>query len=103
MRQRRVVVTGLGLVSPLGKNVQSSWDRLLDKYNPMVTFSDENSDETGWDDIGYRTGSRVHEDFDMDYWKTYLKDDYTYVTSLIVSAVDEALKDSGYFPETREQ
>ena len=33
---RRVVVTGLGMVSPLGQSVQQTWDAILEDKRPWA-------------------------------------------------------------------
>ncbi|GIT61817.1 MAG: hypothetical protein Ct9H300mP20_16440 [Gammaproteobacteria bacterium] len=35
MSTRRVVITGLGLLSPMGNEVESSWNNLLSGMNPV--------------------------------------------------------------------
>jgi 3-oxoacyl-(acyl-carrier-protein) synthase len=52
---RRVVVTGLGMVCPLGASAQESWDNLLAKNNPMVRFTEE--DDPDWEQVSYKTGA----------------------------------------------
>ena len=40
MSSTRVVVTGLGVVSPLGVGVKRNWRRLLDNYCGIVTLNE---------------------------------------------------------------
>ncbi len=44
--QRRVVVTGLGLVSPIGNDVNSSWDACTNGISGITTF--DNKIENSW-------------------------------------------------------
>ena len=48
MSNRRVVVTGLGLLSPVGNEVESSWKNLLSGMNPIkpITYFDPKNHET---------------------------------------------------------
>ncbi|MDH5435643.1 MAG: beta-ketoacyl-ACP synthase II, partial [Gammaproteobacteria bacterium] len=39
MEKRRVVVTGLGMVSPVGLNVKESWDNILAGKSGVETIS----------------------------------------------------------------
>lgn len=41
---RRVVVTGMGMVSPLGLNVSESWNSLLTGRSGVVRVKDRNKD-----------------------------------------------------------
>ena len=42
MSSRRVVITGLGLLSPVGNEVEDSWKNLLSGMNPVkpITYFD---------------------------------------------------------------
>lgn len=40
MAQRRVVVTGLGLVSPLGVGVKTAWKNLLDSQCGIISLAE---------------------------------------------------------------
>jgi 3-oxoacyl-[acyl-carrier-protein] synthase II len=87
---RRVVITGMGMVSPLGNDVESSWSSLIageSGAGPITQF-----DSTGYD---------VHfacevKDFDPSQWmehkKTRRMDRYT---QLAIAAARQAEADSG--------
>lgn len=38
MQNRRVVITGIGLITPLGNNVKSSWEAILDGKSGISTI-----------------------------------------------------------------
>ena len=88
--QRRVVVTGLGLVSPIGNDVNSSWDACTNGISGITTFDNkiENSPVT--------IGGRVK---DLDF-SSYLdpKDSRRLDTFIQygVIAASQAINDSGF-------
>lgn len=54
MSLTRVVITGLGVVSPLGVGVEFNWRRLLENYSGIVPL-----DETEYAGIPCRVAGRV--------------------------------------------
>ncbi|CAF0818291.1 unnamed protein product [Didymodactylos carnosus] len=50
----RVVVTGMGVVSPLGVGIRTHWQRLLDGYCGIVKLSD-----TAYDPVPCKIAARV--------------------------------------------
>ena len=101
---RRVVVTGLGMVSPLGGNVESSWSRLLESKNGAVTI--ETFDVS---DMPCKVGCVVPRGdgsegtFLADAWmepKEQRKVDDFIIFA--VSAATQALADAGWAPKSYE-
>lgn len=95
MRPRRVVVTGMGLISPLGLTVQSSWDKVVagrSGIGPIETF-----DISGFPT---RFGGPIRG-FDVaNYMKPKEARRYDAFVHYGVAAAVEALKDSGIDPAT---
>lgn len=101
---RRVVVTGLGLVSPLAGNVKDSWSRLLageNAANRITRFE--------VDDLPCQIACSIPTAVDLPY--SFDADKYMdaparrKVDPFIVYAIaasDEALKDANWFPKTEE-
>ena len=101
---RRVVVTGLGLVSPLANNVEETWSRLLDGQSgakPITTF--EASDLACQIACSITRGDGSNGSFNADDWmepKEQRKvDDFIL---LAVAAATQALTDAGWKPESYE-
>ena len=88
--QRRVVVTGLGLVSPLGNDVNSSWDACANGISGITTFDNK------IDNSPVTIGGRV-KDLDL---SSYLdpKDSRRLDTFIQygVIAASQAINDSGF-------
>lgn len=101
---RRVVVTGLGLVTPLGNGVDPTWTGLL-KSNSGIrridTFDTEAypSKIAGLIPQGGGAGQFNFEDYLPAKERKRMDDFIVYG----IAATDEALKDSGWVPETEEQ
>jgi 3-oxoacyl-[acyl-carrier-protein] synthase II len=91
MKQRRVVVTGLGAITPLGNTVQDFWNSLLDGVSGAAPI-------TRFDASKFKTrfacevkGFDPNEHFDR---KEIRKYDLVSVFGLVSAA--EAIKDSGF-------
>ncbi len=101
---RRVVVTGLGVVSPLGGNVETSWKRLINSESGVRSID---TFETG--DLPSKIAGLVPKgtgegEFNPDDYmepKEQRKVDEFIVYGL--AAATQALADSGWKPETQEE
>ena len=101
---RRVVITGLGMVSPLGGDVQSSWSRLLEGENGAVAI--DNFDVS---DLPCKIGCVVPRGdgtagtFQANAWmepKEQRKVDEFIVFG--IAAATQALADAGWAPKSYE-
>ena len=102
---KRIVVTGMGLVSPLASGVKASWDRLIESESGIGAI--EAFDVA---DMPCRIAGMVPQGdsavgrFNFDDWvssKERRKMDEFIVYAL--GAADEAIQDSGWRPETEEE
>ena len=102
---RRVVITGLGLVTPLGCGVEASWSRLLQGKNGARRIEEfEVSDIASQIACFVPKGSTEDGLFNPDDWmepKEQRKVDDFIVYAM--AAADQALADSGYKADTREK
>jgi len=91
MTKKRVVITGLGVVSPLGNNLQTTWDKLLAGKSGVVYLEDE-----GFTDFPTRIAGTV-KDFNPDDFGINPKDARRMARflQLAVAASKEAVADSG--------
>ena len=101
---RRVVVTGLGLVTPLASGVQETWTRLLDGQSgagPITHFDASNVATKYACEIPY--GDGTDGTFNPDDWmepKERRKvDDFILYG---IAAAEMAVRDSGWAPEDEE-
>ncbi|AUH34152.1 beta-ketoacyl-ACP synthase II [Paracoccus tegillarcae] len=101
---RRVVVTGLGMVTPLASGVESTWERLLDGQSGAGTitrFDPENVVTKYACEIPFGDGS--DGSFNPDDWME--PKDRRKVDDFILygmAAAQQAVDDSGWTPETDE-
>lgn len=101
---RRVVVTGLGLVTPLGSNVETSWKRLINgdsgirriEYFPTDEISSKVAGEVA---MGTEPG-QFNADEVVPH-KDQKKMDKFILYGL--KAAEEAIQDSGWKPQTEEE
>jgi 3-oxoacyl-[acyl-carrier-protein] synthase II len=106
---RRVVVTGLGLITPLGAGVAPTWKRLLEGRSgagPITRF--DASDLPARVACELPTEDRWNDDigglFNADDWvdpKEQRRVDNFIIYAL--AAAQQAMDDSGYLPKTYEQ
>lgn len=101
---RRVVITGLGLVTPLGNGVEASWKRLIagkSGIRRIDTFdvSDFPSKIAGLIPQGQEEGQFHFDAYALPKDRRKMDDFIIYG----IAAAEEALKDSGWVAETEEQ
>jgi len=101
---RRVVVTGLGLVTPLGNGVNTTWKNLLKSESGIRRIDTFNTEAypakiAGLVPQGNGPGQFNFEDYVPAKERRRMDDFIIYG----VAATEEALKDSGWVPETEEQ
>jgi 3-oxoacyl-[acyl-carrier-protein] synthase II len=102
---RRVVVTGLGLVTPLGCGVKPSWDNLLAGKNAARRVEEfDVSDISAQIACFIPKGSKADGKFNPDDWmepKESRKVDDFIVYGMAAST--EALADAGWAPKTKDE
>ena len=101
---RRVVVTGLGLVTPLGCGVQINWDRLSKGESAIARITHFETDDLGAQIAGcVPKGDYADGKFNPDEWvspKDQRKMDEFIVYA--IAAATQAVEDSGWKPEQDE-
>jgi len=98
---RRIVVTGLGMVSPLADGVEETWSRLLDGQSgagPITRFDTENYATKYACEVPYGDGS--NGTFNPDNYMSS-KDQRKVDTFILfaMAAAQQAVEDSGWMPE----
>jgi 3-oxoacyl-[acyl-carrier-protein] synthase II len=102
---RRVVVTGIGALTPLGKGVQGNWKQLLDGVSGIRAI-----DRFETEDLPARIGGQIPTEEDHPY--AFNQDDVASAKDrrrmgdFIVyglAAADEAIKDAGWTPTDEEE
>lgn len=68
---RRVVVTGLGMVSPLGISVESSWKNLISGVSGIVDIKD--LPQFNKDSFPECYIAPIHASFDRNKWKVAVR------------------------------
>ncbi len=89
---RRVVVTGLGTINPLGNNVESSWNSLINSKSGISTITKFQVDNYPCKIAGSIDDSDINNEIvtDRDQRKIY-----RFITLGLIAA-EEAIKDSGF-------
>ena len=89
--KRRVVITGIGTVNPLGNNIQSTFQNLKLGSNGIIDLCNE----VYYNDLPkyYKIGAPIRKDFNKEAFKTIGSDNL--LTQISISAADEAIVDSG--------
>lgn len=102
---RRVVITGLGMVSPLGCGVEESWSRLIASKNAARKVENFQVDDISCQiACQIPLGDGSDGTFNADDWmepKEQRKVDDFIIYG--VAAADQAIKDSGYVPSSYEE
>ena len=94
----RIVVTGLGMVSPLGLNVQKSWDNLIHGKSGIKQLADEFAP-----DVPTRVAGTI-PDFNPDeYIPTKDQKKMDRFIQFAIAAAKEAVDQAGWKPETELQ
>jgi len=101
---RRVVVTGIGMVTPLGCGVDATWSRLLAGESGAGRITNFEVDDLACQiACQIPLGPRAEGRFDRDEWmepkESRKVDDFIIYA---IAAADQALDDAGWHPESRE-
>lgn len=101
---RRVVVTGLGMVTPLGCGVDVTWSNIVDGKSGAARITRFPVDDLSSQIAGQLPlGSSDEGKFDPDDWmepkESRKVDDFIVYA---IAAADQALEDSGWHPQTYE-
>ncbi len=101
--QKRVVITGMGIVSPLGVGVKHNWKRLLSCDSGIVNIADMDLKDIPVTIAGRVPWGENEGEFDINKvlpLKDQKKNDKFIVYGM--GAGIEAIEDSGFIPETQE-
>ena len=97
---KRVVVTGLGMVTPLASGVQASWERLLNGQSGISRITNFDVSDISCKIAGQLPDERSVHGFKPDHWvarneQRRLDDFIVYA----IAAATEALEDAEWMPE----
>ncbi|MDH5488415.1 MAG: beta-ketoacyl-ACP synthase II [Rhodospirillaceae bacterium] len=100
---RRVVVTGVGVVSPLGNGVKTTWDRLIESKSGIGIIEDFDVSDiaakiAGQVPLGSGAGEFNFDDYVTPKERRRVDDFIVYG----IAAAEEAIKDSGWELKTDE-
>jgi 3-oxoacyl-[acyl-carrier-protein] synthase II len=103
---RRVVVTGLGLVTPLASGVEETWSRLLDGQSgagPITLFDAQASGVTTTYACEVPRGDGANGTFNPDDWLS-AKEQRKIADFILygIAAADMAVRDADWLPEDEE-
>jgi 3-oxoacyl-[acyl-carrier-protein] synthase II len=104
MDMRRVVVTGMGMVSPLGVGVGVNWQRLTSGQSGLGRITHFDPSDMSCQVAGQIPRGDGEGEYNLDRFvepKEQKKMD-TFI-HYAVAAADEAIKDGGYVPQTDEE
>ncbi|MFT4718276.1 MAG: 3-oxoacyl-[acyl-carrier-protein] synthase II [Rickettsiales bacterium] len=100
MSKRRVVITGIGAITPLGKDINESWGNLINSKSGISKISN-------FDPEGFSCKIAAEVKLDKEFITQFIEikeqrkvDDFT---TLAIIAATQAINDSGYKAETDSQ
>ena len=100
---RRVVVTGLGLVTPLACGVEASWQKLINGESGISAINRFDVSDLPAKIAGHVPYGNGADEFNADDWvapKEQKKMDDFII--LAIAAASQAIKDSGWVPESED-
>ncbi len=102
---RRAVITGLGILCPLGLGVEAVWRRLLSGHSGIGAINVTNSDALASRIAGQvPAGRRAEHRLDLDEWFSPIEQQtLARFTQFAVIAALEAVEDAGWKPSTATQ
>lgn len=103
LEARRVVVTGLGVISPVGCNVQKAWSTILQGGCGIVKLQDEHYNNLPCQVAGLIQDGKDCGKFDLtSYFSKSELRAMAPATAYSIIAAQEALEDAKWFPEEEE-
>lgn len=92
--ERRVVITGLGAITPIGKNVQESWDGIKNSKCGIdeITYIDTTNFKT-------KLAAEIKQYNPLDYFEAKQAKRFDRSSQYAIIAAREAVKDSGIIQE----
>lgn len=98
--KRRVVVTGLGLVTPLGPSVRSSWERILQGHSGLTTLPDNLAEQHSLPCNVCASVDAAYITENQSQWVTNSKTQSVGFISFALKAAQEALLDAEWPPKS---
>ncbi len=101
---QRIVVTGLGVVSPLGSGVAPVWKRLIEGQSGLRLLPDEMVPDIDAK-VGARVPSREEDEHGFDFAAVPVKDRKKMDRFIVfgMEAARQAIEQSGWLPETSDE
>ena len=103
MTTRRIVVTGMGVVSPLGCGVETVWRRLLDGHSGLIALPDEMTEGIASKVAGVVPGLTPDYPWGFDPARAVEPKDHKKMdrfSLFALAAAQEALNHAGWRPDT---